>query len=138
MRPYFSYGSNMDASQMRERCPDARLEGVAVLPGHRFLIAAGGFATIVPEPTGTVIGALWLLSESDEAALDLYEDIASGLYRRENVTVEANGRMEHAFMYVAANSRPGRPRPGYLESVVKAARELGLPAGYVAELERAG
>ena len=83
------------------------------------------------------MGALWTLTESDERALDLYEDIASGFYRRDFISVETPGGVVRALVYVAASNRPGKPRPGYLELILSAARALGLPADYVAELERA-
>lgn len=137
MQPYFSYGSNMDAAEMQQRCPGATLEGIAVLPDHRLMITADGFATVVPDHGRRVMGALWRLTESDERALDDYEDIASGFYRRDFILVEAEGGAVRALVYLASSDRPGKPRPGYLELILSAARALGLPADYVAELERA-
>lgn len=136
MPAYFSYGSNMDATEMKQRCPGAVLEGIAVLPDHRLMITADGFATIVPDHGHRVMGALWALTESDERALDVYEDIASGFYRRDFISVVAQGRVVRALVYVASSDRPGKPRPGYLELILSAARALGLPAAYVTELER--
>ena len=136
MQPYFSYGSNMDAREMRQRCPGAALQGIAVLPDHRLMITADGFATIVPDRGRRVMGALWQLTESDERALDDYEDIASGFYRRDFIVIEAQGGVVRTLVYVASSDRPGKPRPGYLELILSAARALGLPPDYVAELER--
>ena len=126
----------MDTAEMQERCPGATLEGIAVLADHRLMITADGYATIVPERGRRVMGALWTLTESDERALDVYEDIASGFYKRDFITVEAQGRVVHALVYLASSDRPGKPRPGYLELILSAARALGLPAAYVVELER--
>lgn len=127
----------MDAAEMRERCPGATLEGIAVLPDHRLMITTDGFATIVPDRGRRVMGALWKLTDSDERALDHYEDIASGFYRRHFTLVEAQGGPVSVLVYVASSDRPGKPRPGYLELILSAARALGLPPEYVAELERA-
>ena len=127
----------MDAAEMQQRCPGAALKGIAVVPDHRLMITSDGYATIVPDPGRRVMGALWALTESDERALDLYEDIASGFYRRDFISVEAPDGVVRALVYVAASGRPGKPRPGYLELILSAARALGLPADYVAELERA-
>ena len=136
MQAYFGYGSNMDAAQMRERCPGAKFRAIAVLPDYRLFITSDGFATVIPDPGRRVMGALWLLGDSDEAALDRYEDIGSGLYRREYVGVHSQGQVVEALIYVAANVNPGTPRPGYLELVVAAARNLGLPADYIRELQQ--
>ena len=136
MQPYFGYGSNMDAAQMRDRCPAAQLVGIAVLQDHKLLITEDGYATIVADQGGRVMGALWNLTAQDERALDDYEGIASGLYRRQFARVDSGGSQVEALIYVAASTRPGRPRPGYLELVVAAGRRLGLPEEYVAELAR--
>lgn len=36
-----------------------------------------------------------------------------------------------ALIYIATNQRAGRPRPGYLESIVAAATHDGLPQEHV-------
>jgi hypothetical protein len=38
-------------------------------------------------------------------------------------------------MYVAADPRPGPARAGYVEGILAAAREIGLPADYLRDLE---
>ncbi len=37
---------------------------------------------------------------------------------------------KRALVYVAASSEPGKPRPGYLEAILVAAAEIGLPSAY--------
>ena len=134
MQPYFAYGSNMDTEQMAHRCPGAERVGVAVLPEYRFLINAWGVGTVVPAEQGSVFGLLWRLSDNDVESLDSYEGVASGDYRREYLTVDADGDQIHALVYVASNVTPGKPRPGYLEGVLRAATDVGLPKAYLAEL----
>src|SRR5258707_8084071 len=56
---HFAYGSNMSAALMRRRCPGARLEGRACLPGYRFVIMRSGYASVVPAPGSIVHGLLW-------------------------------------------------------------------------------
>ena len=41
-----------------------------------------------------------------------------------------------AMVYVGRSCRPGQPRPGYLEPVLAAARDLDFPADYVDALAR--
>ena len=135
---YFAYGSNMDVNQMAERCPGAIQAGVAVLPRHRFLINARGVATIVPDLTERVYGLLWSLSPKHVAALDGFEGVAIGHYQRRYLSVSAHGLPRLALVYVAVNSEPGPPRPGYVEKILVAARGLGLPEEYLAKLEIAG
>ncbi|MGH7700028.1 MAG: gamma-glutamylcyclotransferase family protein [Gemmatimonadales bacterium] len=133
---YFAYGSNMSRAQMAVRCPGAAVVDRAVLGGHRFVINRRGVATVVPDAAAAVHGVLWTIGPEDERALDRYEGVAEGLYRRERCRVTAGGRPVDALVYVAAEVAAGVPRAGYLELIVQAAEAHGLPAEYVRELGR--
>ena len=132
---YFAYGSNMVREQMRRRCPGARALGPAVLRDHRFAIISGGHGTVQPQTGATVHGVLWQLGRDDLAALDLYEEVVAGLYRRTHRSVERDSRPVRALVYVATTRKPGRARPGYLAAIIDAARGFAFPADYVAALE---
>ena len=134
--PYFSYGSNMASAGMRERCASPAVLGVATVPDHQFRIAERGYATMVPEPGSAVYGLLWSLTEEDLAALDEYEGVPAGDYVRRTIPVSFQGRELEAQVYLAADPTPGKPRPGYLETILQAAGDLGLPPDYIARLER--
>ena len=137
MQPYFAYGSNMDTGQMAHRCPGSERVGIAELREHRVLMNANGVGTVIPAEGRSVFGFLWRLTEEDVEALDAYEGVASGDYRREYLTVVTDGDQIQALVYVATNVTPGKPRPDYLEGVLKAANDVGLPAAYLAELSNA-
>jgi gamma-glutamylcyclotransferase (GGCT)/AIG2-like uncharacterized protein YtfP len=134
MRFYFAYGSNMAPAAMARRCPGARLLGPAVLAQHRFAIVRGGHGTVRPKARASVHGVLWRIGRSGEAALDRYEEVARGLYRRKMRLVAFGGRRVSALVYVAAAKARGRPRPAYLRAIVATARGMGFPADYVASL----
>ena len=134
MSLYFAYGSNMVRAQMAARCPRARLIGPASLPDHRFAIIRSGHGTILRKRGDLLWGVLWRLGRGDEAALDRYEEIARGLYRRGRCVVQRGGRAVPALVYVAAATARGTARPAYLDAIVAAARRFGFPAGYVAAL----
>jgi gamma-glutamylcyclotransferase (GGCT)/AIG2-like uncharacterized protein YtfP len=136
MTLYFAYGSNMSRALMRRLCPTAKEVGTAVLEGHRFVITADGFASIERHMGGVVHGVLWRLTPRDFAALNIYESVGTGLYHCRRVPVRHRRRQCNAFVYVARPRRPGRPRPGYLELVMAAARDWNLPQPYVGELAR--
>src|SRR5215831_10382275 len=136
MTLYFAYGSNMSRAPMRARCPSAREVGTATLAGHRLIVTSDGYASVVPEPGGVVHGLLWRLAPRDVAALNAYESLDTGLYRVVTLPVRAGARQVSAMVYVARTDTPGLPRPGYLEAVLAAARELQLPNEYVAALAR--
>jgi gamma-glutamylcyclotransferase (GGCT)/AIG2-like uncharacterized protein YtfP len=138
MTLYFAYGSNMSRAPMRARCPTAREAGTATLAGHRLIITSDGYASVVPEPGGVVHGLLWRLMPRDVAALNAYECLDTGLYRVVTLPVRCApaAQLMPAMVYVARTRQPGLPRPGYLEAVLAAARELEFPTDYVAALAR--
>jgi hypothetical protein len=133
---HFAYGSNMDRAVMRKHAPGAVALGAARLEGYRFIITADGYASVVPHARFCVHGLLWRLTARDRVTLDLWENIAAGLYRAEMLPVFAAGKRRRALVYVARARPRGVARPGYMEIVVAAARECELPAHYVASLQR--
>jgi hypothetical protein len=129
-RRYLAYGSNLCADQMARRCPAAKPGEVVELPGWRFVINRRGVATLLPDPGACAVGLVWHLTAACEAALDRYEGVADGLYRREEIA--AGGAP--ALIYLAAETRPGMPRPGYLEGILAAAKARGLAEDRRAEI----
>ena len=136
MTLHFAYGSNMSRALMSPRCPHAAEIGPAVLRGHRFVITADGYASIMPCPGAAVHGLVWRLTARDLAALNAYERIDAGLYQARIMPVRCGARRRHALVYIGRSRTLGRPKPGYLDLVLAAARELALPADYVRALAR--
>lgn len=136
MTLHFAYGSNMSRGLMQPRCPGAVALGTARLSGHRFLIMREGYASVAPAPGEIVHGVLWRLTARDVSALNAYENIESGLYTREILPVRHGETMVSALVYVGHWHSEGKPRPGYMELVIAAAREWHLPQDYIARLAR--
>jgi gamma-glutamylcyclotransferase (GGCT)/AIG2-like uncharacterized protein YtfP len=135
---YFAYGANMDRAAMAERCPRSTPIGLARLARHTFAIMPNGWGNVAPAPGKTAHGVLWNLDFRDVPALDAFEDVDSGLYRKiVKPVVKADGGSVAALIYIG-EGEGGRPRPEYLAGVVAAARAWGLPADYVADIERLG
>ena len=136
MPVHFAYGSNMSRALMRGHCPQARALGTAVLDHHRFIVMAEGYASVVSRPGHAVHGVLWQLTPRDVGALNAYERIDSGLYRICFRPVRHAGGVALALVYIGRSFRSGRPKPGYLECVLAAARDWGLSRSYVDTLAR--
>jgi AIG2-like family len=132
---HFAYGSNMHRGIMGRHAPTAVPVGTARLADYRFVITSDGYASVAPVRTRTVHGVLWRLAPRDRVTLDLWENIAAGQYRAEMLPVLQGGRRRPALVYVARHRPLGRPKAGYMEIVVAAARALELPGDYVASLE---
>jgi hypothetical protein len=58
------------------------------------------------------------------------------MYRAAMLPIVHAGKRRRVLVYVARRRAHGQPRPGYMEIVVQAARELKLPAYYIASLQR--
>ena len=132
---YFAYGANMNADAMTGRCPHSRALGRARLAGYRLFIMAEGYASVAPERGSRVHGVLWDLAPADVAALDRFEEIGQGLYKKALLPVlrEPFGSAR-ALVYVGCNAQPGAPRAEYLQEIVASARRWALPPSYVAFL----
>jgi hypothetical protein len=133
---HFAYGANMNREVMRKHAPAAKPVGVAALANHRFVITADGFASVAAARGGAVHGVLWLITPRDRVTLDVWESVGSGLYRVEILPVHQAGRRRPALVYIARQRGAGRPKPGYMELVVAAARARKLPSDYIVSLER--
>jgi transposase-like protein/gamma-glutamylcyclotransferase (GGCT)/AIG2-like uncharacterized protein YtfP len=131
----FTYGALLDQDLMGYRCKRPTMVGVGRADGFRFSINVNGVATILRKPNWVVHGLLWRISRTDEASLDDYEGVDQGFYVKCAIEVSVSGdRKRSAFAYIATESRIGRPRPGYLEPIISAARDLGFPLRYIEEL----
>jgi hypothetical protein len=133
---HFAYGSNMDRAVMRRHAPTAEPVGAAFLPNYRFVITADGYASVVVLRAQTVHGVLWRLTPRDRVTLDLWEGIGSGQYRAAILPVRVAGAHHQALVYLARPRPFGRPKAGYMELVLAAAREWRLPRAYVHSLRR--
>jgi hypothetical protein len=132
---HFAYGANMSRAVMRKYAPGARALGVAELTGHRFVITADGYASVEPARARTVHGVLWRITPRDRVLLDAWENVEGGLYRGETHAVRGETGLVPALVYFARPAGEGRPKPGYIELVVAAAREWDFPESYIRALE---
>jgi len=134
---YFAYGSNMYRPQMADRCPGSLPVGTASLHGWRFIINERGVATITEAHGHSVLGVVWMASDTHVTALDRFEGVHLGNYVRQKVDVHrAVGAPGSAITYVDQRVDHGAPRSGYLERVVAGARSFRMPRRYVSALER--
>jgi gamma-glutamylcyclotransferase (GGCT)/AIG2-like uncharacterized protein YtfP len=134
---YFAYGANMDLAAMAKRCPSSKPVGLARLPRHRWIISTDGYANVVRDPRRDVHGMLWELALSDVPVLDRFEDVPR-LYHKVNQPVISTAGIRRALVYVGRATEAGRPRPGYLDDVLRAAEIADLPAASVAEMRKFG
>lgn len=119
---YLAYGSNMNKGQMKHRCPDATVEGKAVLQDYELVFmgrSESAVANILPAKGETVPVVIWSISERDERNLDVYEGYPH-LYTKETVRVELNGAKIEAMAYVMTpGHKYGRPAYRYYQTIAE-------------------
>lgn len=137
---YFAYGSNLDARQMRLRCPTAEVEARAALPNYA--LAFGGFssrwcgavATVVRARDERVDGLLYSLPRSELRDLDRHEGCPSMYQRRSIMVTDEDGRRRRAQVYQQPDDGfvPWLPQRGYLGVLRRAYKRLGFDLGRLA------
>ena len=134
-RYYIAYGSNLNVSQMRWRCPEARIVGTAELEGWRLMYKGsrtGSYLTIEQAEGYKVPVAVWDVTPADEAKLDRYEGYPSFYYKKELV-LDIKGiktgkvRRRTVFVYIMHEERPlGLPSMSYVETCLEGYRDFGF------------
>ena len=114
---YFAYGSNMDPTQMHERCPGAKPVAIAMRDGYRLIINSRGVATITKEEDAHCYGILWAVTEQHVKDLDRCEGVSYGTYKRKILSVTVGNKKLDAFIYIAKDEAIGSPRDGYLDKL---------------------
>ena len=125
----WSYGSNLDPVRMRSRCPSARMEGPLTFDNAALVFRA--VADVVHRPGSKVPGGLWEISEADEAALDRFEGVSSGLYERWHVTKMHKGRKRRVLFYKMTETGIMPPSLQYIDTILKGYRAFDLDVSYL-------
>lgn len=128
---YFAYGSNMDVSQMSERCPSAKAIGVGRLNGYQFSLDSEGTATVIEQQHAFVWGVVWEIDGKDLAVLDRYEGVRAHCYSHTFVSVECDNQQHSVLVYISnRETNHGERRNNYLEKIVNAAEHWQFPEDY--------
>lgn len=120
---YFSYGSNLNVRQMLRRCPAAEPYRGLSLKNWRMRFKR--VADIERAEGHEVIGGLWNVTRECEIALDRYEGVAAGLYRK--VQFQTGGRT--AFMYLMNGGAIAPPPRYYYDSILEGFTDWGFDVG---------
>lgn len=138
----FAYGSNMPRSRIQARCPSARALGAAELCSHKLQWhklsrdGSGKCDIVASDSPGTsVFGVLYEIANEDKPALDRAEGKGAG-YEEIEIDVLCGQETVRAKAYRATNIDPAlKPYTWYRALVIAGAKEHGLPAPYIANLE---
>ena len=139
-RYYIAYGSNLNISQMRMRCPGARIIGTSFIEDYQLLFKGsktGSYLTIEPKDGAEVPVVIWEVTEYDEKALDRYEGYPNFYYKKE-MTLDIKGirtgkvRRRDAFVYIMHEERElGIPSWYYVNTCLDGYRAFGFDEKYL-------
>lgn len=138
---YFAYGSNMVEEQMKERCKSAVKVGIGALNDHKIVFnrkgtyRPGGVASIEESEGQRVYGVIWKIHSSEFWELDEKED-PKAYVRRKIPVYTLSGEHHSCHIYEAIPQRGVfKPSKDYLKTMVRGAKEAGLPDDYIKYLE---
>lgn len=136
---YLAYGSNLNRTQMADRCPTAKLIGATVLKDYQLLFRGGNggaVATVEPLKGASVPVLLWEITPADEAALDRYEGWPF-LYRKETVKVKLGRKNIEAMVYIMNEGRPcSSPSCYYYSVILEGYNDAGFDVGILKQAVR--
>lgn len=128
---YLAYGSNLNLSQMRYRCPQAKPVGSMILDG--FELEFRTFLTIVANPSGKVPIGIWEISSEDELRLDRYEGYPE-FYRKEYLEINIGGKKEKALIYIMNDVRKVAPPDGiYMNTCIEGYQNFKLNVSFLTD-----
>lgn len=118
---YFAYGSNLNIKQMQMRCPAST--PVKRLTVHDWKLVFRGVADVTPRKGMKLEGALWEITDECEEALDLYEGVEGGMYRKQYFDYE-----DQEVLVYLMNERGVMP-PGdfYVHVIREGYKDFGIP-----------
>ena len=138
----FCYCSIMSHRRLRARVPSARFVAVTELPAHRLRFhksAGDGSAKCNAEDTGhsgdRVMGVVYEIADAEKSDLDRHEALGFG-YDEKQVELKTEQGTLRAWMYYATRINNSlKPFHWYKDHVLIGARENGLPADYITQIE---
>jgi gamma-glutamylcyclotransferase len=136
---YFAYGSNLDARQMRERCPSSLPLCRARLPDHALDFTyystrwSGGAADVVPSSEALVWGVVYQLDTHEIALLDRYE---LGYDRIPLEVIDDRARVHKVLSYTVREKGRFPPSDIYLQKLLTWGQRWRFPAEYLGRLTR--
>lgn len=122
---YIAYGSNLNLSQMKHRCPTARVIGASEIKDYELVFRGSRYsavATIEPCKGSNVPVLLWGIQPEDEKSLDRYEGYPN-FYEKENMEIVLNGSTVSAMVYVMT--------PGHELGIPSERYKISIEEGYM-------
>ena len=125
---YVAYGSNMNLSQMRYRCPKSKVVGNGKIIGWKLVFNIHADIIQTKNNHDEVPVVVWDIHDDDWRNLDRYEGYPNYYIKRVVNVVMDNRENAKAVVYVMTDKRKGvsPPYDNYFEIVLTGYRENGI------------
>ena len=128
---YLAYGSNLNIAQMRKRCPAAEPLGTSAIFRNRLVFR--GVADIEKAEGFKVPVGVWRITKECERALDIYEGVKTGLYRKQHCRLR-DGEITMFYKMRSTDILP--PSDYYLDVIREGYDDFGLDQSVLEEAVR--
>lgn len=119
---YAAYGSNLHKAQMAERCPLAQPYRTVYVAGWKLRFSY--HANIVKGEASDLLGlGLWHITPECEKALDKYEGVSGGYYRKEYFTFEG----QRVLVYIMNVDHLELPNLTYYHTLAHGFGDFNIP-----------
>ena len=136
-RLIFAFDELMDQERIEAICYEPRLVTIACYTSKKFVITDAGIATLFPRRASEVWGVIWEISDLAQIGLDICLGVPGERERFGSFARGINGEMIATEYYGLRNNRSrGFASPDYLDKIIAAGQNHGLPASYLQELRR--
>ena len=126
---YLAYGSNLNLSDMKIRCPKARAVGNAVLNDYRLVFCGqdqASWLTVRPSKGEYVPVGIWEIEATDEAAMDIYEGNPE-LYDKTMMPISFRNETLDALIYIMNEGyEEAQPAPSYVDACMQGYRDFSM------------
>jgi len=131
---FFAYGEMADQAHMEKINPLCDLMGPAKTVDHRLAFSPRGDANLLPEPSASAGGTLWMVPAAAMPAMDATA-AAKGYTRGVIFIVSPAGPKVPATVYFDPSAAEGSPAPEILACTRAAAKVMNLDRRFQRELK---
>lgn len=133
---YIAYGSNLNLTQMKRRCPDAKFIGTGMIDDFQLVFKGdrdNAYATVEPCVDAKVPAGIFEITEGDEANLDVYEGYPR-IYSKKEMYISNGTEKMKAMIYVMnIDFEYGLPSHRYFHTVRQGYQDCHLDERYLDE-----
>lgn len=145
---YFAYGSNMNLSQMKERCPHSEKFDIGFMKDAEVCFPSfyepwnSGMAGYQSSPGNDMWGVLFYLDQRDLEVMREYEDYIPGQdpslnnYNEVFVDIVVGEQMVRCMTYESVVTGKYKPSLKYLQGIITGAINNDLPEEYIEKLSQ--